>query len=421
MAMVCVIDIFSTFLQRVFCENTLTKKCKSKAVEFTMWIGYLFVFNLLTYKVIHTAWGNMIVFFLSFYITIRVLYADTVRTLIATTIFMYLSGMCAELLVFYGQLLIPGQMVSDSNLYVILSKIVWFCLIKFVSLFVKMRKNTELNIGDWLEVFIVPAGSIWIMIALYVQRENEKSLFNFVAVAMVMVINIFTYYLYDKSKEVVERKIKEKLLLEQCDYYMRQNKESTEWWQELRRFRHDMKQHYILEKTLLEANDYDALKKYCNENLSIVEGRKLSARTGNFYFDSIINYKADLAERQRIKLEMSLHVPSDAQVNTEDLCICLGNLIDNAMEAVEELPDDKIIVLKVWVDKKNLFLAISNRYLQERTKKGLKYQTTKDDAKQHGLGLSIVDRVITKYNGKMEIRDENSVFEVTILLYDFIA
>ena len=62
-----------------------------------------------------------------FFVTIRILYTDSVRTLMATTIFMYMSGMCAELLVYYGKEFLAWTDDAEVTLLcTVLSKIVWY-------------------------------------------------------------------------------------------------------------------------------------------------------------------------------------------------------------------------------------------------------------------------------------------------------
>ena len=58
-----------------------------------------------------------------------------------------------------------------------------------------------------------------------------------------------------------------------------------------------MKQHYILENTYLEKEDYEALKRYCSENLKFLDKKDFISNSGNLYIDSVVNYKADMAEK----------------------------------------------------------------------------------------------------------------------------
>lgn len=422
--MLFIVEVFSVMLQRIFCESTLIRKRNSEYLNVIVWSGYFIIFNLATYAAanyIGTAWLNLLIFVLVFFMTIRILYSNPPRTLIAVTAFMYLSGMCAELFVYYGKELLPWMENRDVDLLcTVLSKIVWFLIIKLASILIKMNRKMELNIQDWMEVFIVPVGSIWIMLAIFVTGTLENHLFGFVAVTMVLVINIFTYYLYDKAKETMENRVRQEILAQQCAYYVRQDQESKEWWEALQRFRHNMNQHYILERIYLENRDYDALERYCNENLSFLSMKGSSSNTGNVFIDSIVNYKADVAERVGVEFHTDIKIPKDAEINAEDISICLGNLLDNAIEAVKELKDDKIVHVHISADNHNLFIDIMNKYNCVIQKAGNRYLSSKGEGTGHGLGLSIIRQIVEKYDGEMTVHDEDGKFDVSVLMFDFL-
>lgn len=366
-------------------------------------------------------WMNMPVFVFTFLVTVRILYANTFRTLIAATVFVYVSSMCAELLVYYGKEWLFGAYEGNFTLLcVVLSKLVWFIIIKITLLVVKRNKMIELNIQDWLEVFIVPVGSIWVLISIFITGTMDKHFWAFIAVFMLLLINIFTYYLYDMAKENMEKRSREVILEKQCAYYIRQSKESKEWWEELRKFQHNMKQHYILENVYLEKKDYDALKRYCDENLVFLNKKSCISNSGNIYIDSVINYEADLAEREGVEFIANVNVPQDAEINPEDISICLGNLLDNAIEAVKQLSEDKIIRMWITADGNNLFINMQNQYKNKICKKGERYLTSKKDERKHGLGLLIVRQIVEKYDGEIVIKDQNDTFDITLLMYEFL-
>lgn len=415
------LEIFTTLIQRIFCENILEKRMQTRWKELLAWLGYFALFNGLTYSLNGAVWMNLLIFIVTFFVTIRFLYKNPVRTLLGVTIFLYMGGMCSELIVFFGKELLPWTFDEESQLlFIVLSKVVWFCIIKLASLCVKLRRKIELNIQDWMEVFLIPLGSIWILLALFMQEQDGRKVVSFNAVVMVLLINLFTYYLYDKAKENMEKRLRTESLEQQCNYYVRQHKESTEWWEELRQFRHDMKQHYLLEKAYLEAGNYDELSQYCNEILDFVDRKHTVANTGNIYMDSIINYKADVAAKHDIRLVADLKVPRDIEVNAEDLSICLGNLLDNAIEAVSRLEEQKEISLRIYVDGGNLFFLVKNPYEDKPKQKNGRYLTNKTDKKKHGFGLVIVRQIVDKYHGECNIRDNENQFEVEVLLYDFV-
>lgn len=169
--MLFIAEVFSTILQRIFCNNTLDKRVNNKYFDFIVWSGYFLVFNLATYAIADFAgnvWVNLLIFVSTFFITVRILYSNPVRTLTAVTAFMYLGGMCSELLVYYGKEWLPETFGRESDLLcTILSKIVLFFIIKLTSALVKMRR-VQLDIQDCLEVFIVPVGSIWILLSIFI-------------------------------------------------------------------------------------------------------------------------------------------------------------------------------------------------------------------------------------------------------------
>lgn len=416
-----VVEIFTLILQRIFCDGVLTKRVRSRAAELLVWCGYFAIFSAGSYLIPLGVWFRIVLFMVSFFIALRIVYANPVRTLLGVTAFMYLGGMCSELIVYYGKYLFPERFRTvGESFYMILGKLVYFIFIKIMTTVIKRVRKLELNFLDWMEVFVVPAGSIFILLALFSENSDLSQPANLWAVVAVLTINIFTYYLYDKARESLEGKLREEILAQQCEYYVRQYNASQEWWRELRHFRHDMKQHYLLEKAYLEAEDYASLRKYCDDNLDFADRKSTVSNTGNLYFDSIINYKADAAGLQGITLVADLRLPADIEVQPEDLSICLGNLLDNAIEAVRELPEEKRIHLRIFADGCNLYIEVKNKYLGQAKKWNGKYLSGKGDAAHHGYGLEIVQRIVSKYEGDLQIRDEEQEFEVEVVLYHFV-
>lgn len=412
-------EFFSTVIQRIFCENTLTKKTNSRLAEIAVWGGYYAGINIATYFLFHNIWFNMAVSLAAFFLVVRIIYSDSLKSVLIVTFFIYLTGMGAEILLLFLIQHFGWPLNDDTEMvYAIISRLICFCIVKIASLLVKKRRDVELNFQDWLEVFIVPVGSIWILLTLTKTGPFSEQIGSFVAVAIILLINIVTYYLYDRSKETEEERVREKILEKQCEYYNRQNKESQRWWEELRNFRHDLKQHYILEKMLIDAGNYSELERYCNESLKLVTKGRLVSNTGNLYIDSIINYKAEMAAQYGIEFVVKASVSRDSELNAVDLSICLGNLLDNAMEAVAEFPGEKVIRVNLKADKGNLVINVINPYRTVKKERG-KYLSHKIDSGDHGLGLMIIGQITDKYKGQMQIQDENGEFDITILLFGF--
>ena len=193
-------------------------------------------------------------------------------------------------------------------------------------------------------------------------------------------------------------------------------------WVEMSEFRHNMTERYLMEKMYLEKGDYEALKKYCDNSLEKLHKQRKVSNTGCFYFDSIINYKAAVAETFDIKFETKLMIPRDLKVETEDICICLGNLLDNAIEASKKVKaEERSVCVEIRVDRRNLMMMVSNHYEEERKKSGNHYMTTKKEKYRHGFGLNIIRKIARRYDGEVIIDDGNHQFVVTVLLYEIFS
>ena len=115
-------------------------------------------------------------------------------------------------------------------------------------------------------------------------------------------------------------------------------------------------------------------------------------------------------------------IPRELKVETEDICICLGNLLDNAIEASKKVKvEERAVYVEIRVDKRNLMMTVSNHYEEERKKSGNNYITTKKEKHKHGFGLNIVRKISKGYNGEVIIDDRDNQFRVTVLLYEIFS
>ena len=111
MLVLAIVEIFSVILQRIFCDSTLKKKKIRRYTDYLVWGGYFAVFNGVTYVLTYLGdgtsniWLNILLFVCIFFVTIRILYTDSVRTLMATTIFMQNCSCITEKNFWHGQMM----------------------------------------------------------------------------------------------------------------------------------------------------------------------------------------------------------------------------------------------------------------------------------------------------------------------------
>lgn len=149
----------------------------------------------------------------------------------------------------------------------------------------------------------------------------------------------------------------------------------------------------------------------------------LKRGTGNKYtgidaIDFIFDYEIEKAKKSSIKVKMKIDCFSCPMDKTE-FCIIIGNLMDNAIEATEQVDISKRIIHVDILEPNDMFiLKIRNPYSGEIKKSEGKYLTTKKkDLDMHSLGLRSVENLLKANNGMMEITDEGGIFQVIVFIY----
>lgn len=143
-----------------------------------------------------------------------------------------------------------------------------------------------------------------------------------------------------------------------------------------------------------------------------------SVRTGNDAMDVVLTEKSILCRKHEIDLTCMADSKCLAALSPVDVYSVLGNLIDNAVEYLCQIPDKekRIISLSICRDGAMNLVQIEN-YLEKEPQKdrGLPV-TTKSDKENHGFGLRSVQYILKKHDGIMRVATDDNLFSVTIAL-----
>ena len=128
--------------------------------------------------------------------------------------------------------------------------------------------------------------------------------------------------------------------------------------------------------------------------------------------DAILNSKLSIAAAKNIKVKAEARIPVSLTVSELDLCIVIGNLLDNAIEACASLPEEDRLI-RIYMEMKGNYLYFSLINTAEGRKKH-SFKTTKGDG--HGFGLARVDAIVKKYGGYLTRASEDGAFSTEVLL-----
>lgn len=214
----------------------------------------------------------------------------------------------------------------------------------------------------------------------------------------------------------MQKKMEADSIEREKNYYLKQTELLQARDEQLRDFRHDINNHLYVIGSMIGSENEEA-KKYIENLTEKIITTKMYSNTGNVAIDSVINYELSKAEKQDIKTNLNIVVPSGIQNDVENLVTIFGNLLDNAIEAADKCTDEKYIDLKVRYKRGAMFIDIKNSYDGVIVKRKNRIVTKKQNKNLHGIGLKSVEAAVNNYNGTMKLDFNEKEFKVSIMLY----
>lgn len=209
-----------------------------------------------------------------------------------------------------------------------------------------------------------------------------------------------------------DRLVKKRVASFENEILQRYYAEVENMYTKMRGWRHDYRHHIQAMKVHAAKGELASIVSYLDmldDDLTNVE---TVVKTGNRMADAILNSKLSLAAEREITVRTDTNIPVALSMSELDLCIVIGNLMDNAMEACMELPAEKRLI-RLYMEMKGnyLYLALTNT---AGGKKKQSFKTTKGSG--HGLGISRIDAIVKKYGGYVTRASEDEAFSTEVLL-----
>lgn len=183
----------------------------------------------------------------------------------------------------------------------------------------------------------------------------------------------------------------------------------------MRGWRHDYHNHIQTMKAHLSLGQTEELAEYlCTLDHDLIAVDTM-VKTGNVMVDAILNSKLSLIKSKNIEINAKAIVPQSLAVSEVDLCVVIGNLLDNAMEAcLRQETGERFIRVYIGTLKEQLYLSVSNSAGMVIKENG-HYRSQKQSS-THGFGLLRIDRIVDKYEGFVNRQNEEGVFVTEVLL-----
>ena len=299
----------------------------------------------------------------------------------------------------------------NSVFVALLLPMIQYLLVMIIRNFASLKDDEIMSKSYWVITIVLPLITTTFIIILYTEAIMPL-IFLLICGVLLIVINFMTIYLYDNTIRNMQAR-KEKEILEVQNLCQQKQAESMHnVMEQIRGERHDFYKHLSSLRQMLAQGQYPTAQKYvdelCEERNAI--SAKIIADTGNYILDSILNYEYERARTYDIEIEYDCVIPKELELSPKDMSIILMNLLDNAIEAVRN-EEEKKIMCKIVYRKPQMLIRVTNPCTGDTGTVG---KTTKKNAVEHGYGLKNVEKAADQYLGTMKVEKKNNEFDVKI-------
>lgn len=318
------------------------------------------------------------------------------------------------------------DLVIQKDLYrfvgVVVIQIVLFYLTRFMIKRTKKDRTYSLKWNEWFVLLIIPVISIFtmsfvslIIINIEEQLSPMQHIFSILSILGILMTNSLVYVLYVNMQKDHAKQLEYSILQQAFKSQEKSVEETKILYQSVRSIRHDLKQHFQVALTMLhsgkinEAVDY--MEKY---NDTVLDGISNKVFCDNDVVNYIINSKSKICSDRHIKIYIYIanEIPEFSDL---DLCVLLGNALDNAIEGVSGEGNNEIYLELRNVD--NFFMiSVKNTIINSVLEDNPNLISTKNEKEVHGLGILSMKEVVQKYNGSIEFYESDNKFCCDMLL-----
>lgn len=318
------------------------------------------------------------------------------------------------------------NLVIQKDLYrfvgVAIIQIVLFYLTRFMIKRTKKDSTYSLKWNEWFVLLIIPVISIFtmsfvslIIINIEDQLSPMQHIFSILSILGILMTNSLVYVLYVNMQKDHAKQLEYSILQQAFKSQEKSVEETKILYQSVRSIRHDLKQHFQVALTMLhsgkinEAVDY--MEKY---NDTVLDGISNKVFCDNDVVNYIINSKSKICSDRHIKIYIYIanEIPEFSDL---DLCVLLGNALDNAIEGVSGEGNNEIYLELRNVD--NFFMiSVKNTIINSVLEDNPNLISTKNEKEVHGLGILSMKEVVQKYNGSIEFYESDNKFCCDMLL-----
>lgn len=294
----------------------------------------------------------------------------------------------------------------------------WFMVYKYIrQTFLYMLRNWD---SGWLGFSMIPISYSVLIYSIGMYDINEViNKFSVQYGVLLFIIVCSAYYLilrfFMQTREKLILQDEQNLLLNQAAAAQLQLEALEASQEKTMLYRHDMRHHLSLIHSYLGNKDYDAAQKYIADVERSIEEATVEKYCSNYTVNLILYAHIKHAKTEGIQVETHVNLPEKSVVSDMDLCVLLGNALENATNACADIPNKKDRFLKISCRTKHekLMIQITNSC---NGKVAFSDNMPISSTENHGLGTRSIAAIAQKYSGLCSFGYEDGCFTTSVIL-----
>ena len=285
-------------------------------------------------------------------------------------------------------------------------------------LFTLIRKKHA--IFSWYEALfymMLATGEIAVFayICKYIQAYSS-GMFLILFLLGCLVLDVYIVAVFYRISIVRKTEKENALLQQQSEMQLEVYSDLQQRYQNSMETIHDAKRHVRALESLIQSDHLAEAQQYKESLFQKLNELQPSIQCDNPLLSAILNHVFLKAEQRHIVLKMDLQGEEQlSMLAGVDLTTIASNLLDNAVDAVSELPEEqRYIHFAVAFQMGEIMIHVENPTKNDLKREGNTIVSTKEG--HLGLGLKNVEMVVEKYKGHFKTDVKDGIFTAAITI-----
>jgi len=181
--------------------------------------------------------------------------------------------------------------------------------------------------------------------------------------------------------------------------------------------RHDLHHHILVLQSYLHNKQLPLMQDYLNQYQVRLLDSTSPILCNNYIVDAILQHYKAIADPLQIRFTVKVDMPVQVAIDDLDLCIVLGNTMENAIEACQRVTNTgQFINLSIKIIGNMMVITIDNSYNGIVKSSATSLVSSKRSNDEEGIGLASIQSVVGKYNGVVNLDFTQDVFKTSMML-----